>query len=511
MPDRTHRIRKLRCTIATGDRTGAFTLRKNLHDRWQEIFLPVLDRAFEEIGNDDRTLHIPKLEFRLQIPADGDLLAILPEILYRQLREQLRSLDRASLPTSTANGIAREITARQNRFEILLHYLRTGSIPWQVASESASEISIELRETCQQERSSLLNALETRSACSSASLPPAPAFYFRWFQLLPETEIVPLLETLAERFFKLEKAIILQLIQFILDSPTIPLNNPDRIHLIAEIVALASRSNSLPSPDLDTAIDRSLSKTGIDLPAFRTYLPVPVARWLSDRSNPTASLSNNPLETQEIQPLSHENTISPQISPSNENRTLDREIGALDRDSPFPPEIPATETKFPLSVFHTGLILLHPFLTTLFDAAGITEPDGIGHRDRAATLLYFLATGREDLHEYELGLIKILLGLEPETPLFSAAGTLREIDRSEAETVLHSAIHYWNVLKNTSIEGLRSSFLQRPGLLRKTENGWLLQIEPRAFDLLLQHLPWSIGIIKLPRMKSPLYTEWQTF
>jgi hypothetical protein len=88
---------------------------------------------------------------------------------------------------------------------------------------------------------------------------------------------------------------------------------------------------------------------------------------------------------------------------------------------------------------------------------------------------------------------------------------MQEGDREEAETVLQSTINYWSVLKNTSIDGLRSSFVQRSGLLRRTENGWELQVEHQSFDMLLEHLPWSISIIKLSWMKQPLYTEWQTF
>ncbi|MGB8699159.1 MAG: contractile injection system tape measure protein, partial [Thermosynechococcaceae cyanobacterium] len=67
---------------------------------------------------------------------------------------------------------------------------------------------------------------------------------------------------------------------------------------------------------------------------------------------------------------------------------------------------------------------------------------------------------------------------------------------------------YWSALKSTSVAGLRTSFLQRPGLLRQTEEGWHLQVEPQTFDVLLNDLPWSIGIVKFAWMPHPIYTEW---
>jgi hypothetical protein len=178
-------------------------------------------------------------------------------------------------------------------------------------------------------------------------------------------------------------------------------------------------------------------------------------------------------------------------------------------------EIAVTGDEFPLSVNYAGLVLLHPFISPFFEATGVKETNSKTIVDskiaRAAALLHFLATGQEELYEYELGLIKILLGLEPETPLLVGEGLLQQGDRQEAERVLQSVINYWSILKNTSINGLRSSFLERSGLLQWTDNGWKLQVEHQSFDMLLEHLPWSISIIKLSWMKLPIYTEWQTF
>jgi hypothetical protein len=79
---------------------------------------------------------------------------------------------------------------------------------------------------------------------------------------------------------------------------------------------------------------------------------------------------------------------------------------------------------------------------------------------------------------------------------------------AEADVMLLSVIEHWSVLKNTSVQGLRESFLQRNGKLTLVNNEWLLQVEQKSYDMLLQHLPWSISMIKLPWMKNLLKTEW---
>jgi hypothetical protein len=74
--------------------------------------------------------------------------------------------------------------------------------------------------------------------------------------------------------------------------------------------------------------------------------------------------------------------------------------------------------------------------------------------------------------------------------------------------LLSSVIEHWAALKNTGIEALRISFLQRAGKLMRTEKGWQLVAEQKSFDILMQSLPWAIGRIKTPWMQEWLLTDW---
>jgi len=172
---------------------------------------------------------------------------------------------------------------------------------------------------------------------------------------------------------------------------------------------------------------------------------------------------------------------------------------------------PGTE-RLSLTVPQAGLVLLHPYIIRLLENTGMKDKGRAqlipAVFPRAASLLHYLASGQEEVYEFDLGLEKVILGLPPGSSLPVSRGLLSEQDKEEADTLLRSVINHWSVLKNTSPQGLRVSFLERPGLLNEEEDGWRLRVERKTIDVLLDHLPWSIGIVKLPWMKTPLYTEW---
>lgn len=175
---------------------------------------------------------------------------------------------------------------------------------------------------------------------------------------------------------------------------------------------------------------------------------------------------------------------------------------------------PAARSATGLLVPQAGLVLLHPYLPRLFEAAGLVAA---GHRGplpdavvpRAAALLHWLASGTAAL-EFELPFVKLLLGLTPDTPFSHALPGLTETERAEAEALLAAVLTHWQALRGTTTDGLRTAFLRRRGQLRRQDEAWQLLVEPEPFDMLLGLLPWSIGLVRLPWMPWPLLTEWDT-
>ncbi|MDQ6764154.1 MAG: contractile injection system tape measure protein [Bacteroidota bacterium] len=161
-------------------------------------------------------------------------------------------------------------------------------------------------------------------------------------------------------------------------------------------------------------------------------------------------------------------------------------------------------------IVNAGLVLLHPFLQTLFEHLKLTKENiwlDEASQHKAVLVLAFLATGNDAFEEFNLMLNKILCGVAIDEVVVTEQQLSEEI-KNECDALLNNVITHWSVLKNTSIEGLREAFLQRNGKLSKVDNGWLLQVEQKAIDVLLGHLPWGIGFVKLPCMNEMLFTEW---
>lgn len=174
-----------------------------------------------------------------------------------------------------------------------------------------------------------------------------------------------------------------------------------------------------------------------------------------------------------------------------------------------PTLIPAIE-KDGLFVQSAGLVLLHPFLPEFFTETGLW--DGGAWRTesakfRAVRLLSMLSSNEFDAPEHRLLMQKVLSGVELETAL-TAEAPPEPCEIEACEELLQAAIGHWKALRSTSSAGLREAFLQREGKLMSIDNGFQLQVERRAHDVLLSHLPWGYAIIKLPWMNSILHVTW---
>jgi len=158
---------------------------------------------------------------------------------------------------------------------------------------------------------------------------------------------------------------------------------------------------------------------------------------------------------------------------------------------------------------HAGLVILHPFLQIYFEDVGLLTENSFSNeyaQQQAIALLHYFSTGQTTRSEPELILPKLLCSWPLNDPLNSNI-QLPPSALTEAENLLSTVITYWDALKTTTPTGLREGFLQRSGKLTYT-NGWNLQVEQQAVDILLSRLPWGIGMVKLPWMTDFLTVEW---
>jgi hypothetical protein len=162
-------------------------------------------------------------------------------------------------------------------------------------------------------------------------------------------------------------------------------------------------------------------------------------------------------------------------------------------------------------VNNAGLVLAAAYLPRLFDMLELVEASAFKSTEaalRAVHLLQYLVDASTNCPEYRLFLNKLLCGVEPE------AAVPREIEPAEGEQqiltgLLRGMIDNWKALGNTSVAGLREAFLQRQGRLQLLNDAWHLRVETRAYDMLLDRLPWSYSLIKSPWMDRVIHVEWR--
>jgi len=179
---------------------------------------------------------------------------------------------------------------------------------------------------------------------------------------------------------------------------------------------------------------------------------------------------------------------------------------------PLKPSTPLPEAE-PFYIANAGAILLWPFLGRYFETLRLMHKNAFlddSARSRAIYLLQHLVSGKAEAPEPALLLNKILCGALPEQPV-DAAPEITEEEAALSNQLLQGVIANWGKLGNTSIDGLRESFLLREGRLVCVESGnsWLLTVSVKGYDILLDSLPWRLSMIRLPWMQTLLNTKWR--
>ena len=75
--------------------------------------------------------------------------------------------------------------------------------------------------------------------------------------------------------------------------------------------------------------------------------------------------------------------------------------------------------------------------------------------------------------------------------------------------MLHGVLQNWGRLTNTTIAGLQEGFLRREGSLEEQEDTYLLTVEAKAYDMLLDHVPWNFRTIKFSWMEKAIQVKWR--
>ncbi len=170
--------------------------------------------------------------------------------------------------------------------------------------------------------------------------------------------------------------------------------------------------------------------------------------------------------------------------------------------------------------YDAGLLIFWPFLSTLFqrlsllstyqeDDKQVTKFVSTQAQDKAYALLKGLL-GEQEEHDGYLGVANILVGYELDTVVEQPI-KLTDQDVGHLNELLSTVISRWDILKNMPVASFQSLFLKRECSISVSESGCHISVEKQTLDVLMQKMPWGLGMINLPWLEDAflISVEWQ--
>ena len=425
--------------------------------------------------------------------------------------------------------------------EVLIYFLKRGVLPWWSEDRTIRDMERKLPDYLERSSGNELAAL-------SSTLEGEPARQRFIYQFTNES-VIRVLETMAGESSSRLRSLVNGLIAVVHESalftdqqegPRFPVWN-----------ALITLTLSQPSPRFDEKhlileVNRSLAKTLSHTSGSVAFTLIRTAKELSEKHSIARSVLESlssalggydaseritdpfPLiDDSESDPGPPENRSGPDIRERCNTDTPPAHLESHDGKEGKIYAAPASGTQKDmqhgpdatnddegildqLHIDNSGIVLVWPYLNRFFTNMGLVHDSEFISREsrmRAVQTLHFLACGTQEADECVLPLCKLLCGWDMGTPV-RRDFVLSEDERTESAVLLKTVISHWPIIKNTTLEEFRNSFLQRNGLLTRRDDGWHLQVERKPYDMLLEHLPWGISMIRLFWMSALLRVEW---
>ncbi len=514
MSEHTHIIQRQIVELRVPSADVAEGLQRAVDTLWEEQLEPVLERALDDWCPAGDVRVIERLELDLGRLKLTDFEQQLTAGVERALD---RSLEKAEFKTPTPNAAHEPPQSEQNPRSVeprVLHFLQTGGLPWWSASVNHAQLSAELTTLTAEAPGELRRWLIATG--------PDPRVGERLVRQFGTTHALAITVLMAPSFGTWLRELVHGL-----RSPTSGTHSRPAGASDAELVRVAWHVLAQIAEHGD--VDQSLSETR---GRFQHALGQTTWQWL-ERSLP-ASLRPSLMDDTDATRRSQKAASVPAANSPRGAAAASRDDGEPARTKhavqaePHHGELsktPRRESRDPrqdvqpidvhphgeaVPIANAGLILLWPYLPTLLERRGYRNDDGWTTADaprRAVHLLQHLVAQDTPAMEHELLLNKLLCGLAPDDPVDFEIALLKP-DADEADALLSAVMQHWTPLNNSSVASLRQSFLQRPGLLEAVDQDWRLRVERRAYDLLLESLPWGLGLVRLSWMQCSIEVQW---
>ncbi len=561
-----HIIRRqsLELDIAPGE--DAHRLQEEIKRVFADKVVPVMDGVMSERVTEYELLRIDRLELDLGVM---DLDRIDDQFVER-VRDRLDhvlagEINRSTAPnawdmTAAADeqvGLPQLVKLEDSELQLLIHYLRTGMLPWWSREDMSFELETSLDRQLEQQPEHLLQAMSSlspRRTAARLSKQLSQPLLERMIQALAAQygeslarqleQIAAVLNHQEVRVLGQASAVVYEpLLRQLLQAK--PVTEAGVRQLFASLVqrlvselyvdaaplyerlALHTVRNLTVEPQLLHWLKEWLQESGVAIPQTHHASTSGTGPHSIGESPGASGLGQSPTGQQASSV--EENKVSAQAPGAAESSTRpSAEASEHDRRAPEPQaadvdggsDIEAVDTSESPDDFveleqgaylgNAGLVLLWPYLPRFFQTIGFADAkDFLGdmERERAVLMLQYLVSGETTFQEYELLLNKLLCGW----PLLDSVACeldIQDRERQEADELLDAVVQNWQTLKNTSRDGMREAFLRREGRLNKDDLGWQLKVNRTSIDVLLESLPWGIGLIRLPWMDDALRVEW---
>jgi hypothetical protein len=513
-----------------GTEAGALALQRRLSELCQGRVLLVLDRMLERTVPADEHWMFERLDVDAGAIDLDDLERGLADALSSAMEKRLR--ERAPAGSRLPAGATRRASDSRRSdsdsvHEAFLHFLKTGSLPWWFhlpAGKTLEQVVLASWRTARE--SPAEPTYFTRTIVDAIASVAAQKRLVRQFS--PEfLEIV--LTMLSPQGASALGEVLTTLGTLDIASGSIGTFSRQlwqvafagvaagRSFTAAALVAECRRSLLHAEPHLSAPFERlerhwpgppnaagARGSAEAPAPLFHRQPGTPEAVAAARESADPAASSFHTRAGESLRRDAHDHDAHPEIRAPGEGGTQRAAEQAARSEA-----IERIDMKEGAYIGSAGLVLLHPFLPRYFEALGIAAEDRLLQPERALCLLHFLATGQRVAPEHELLLPKLLCNLPFEAPA-ELSIELTAAEEEESAALLDAVVRHWDALGGTSADGLRGTLLARAGKLSERADGdYLLQVEAQSFDILLDHLPWSVSIVKLPWMERQLWVEWR--
>ena len=495
MRDKAHIVKRISVDLETDEGTP-FEERSKVITAFQSDLKNELEKVMDEFCGIEEVIRIDQLKIDLGNIGKNEFGTQFIDEFRKILREsivKIRSEGAMEIneqyPKSSsaiANSPSFKKNTEDRKFDALLFFLSNGGFPWWTPFETFAELEVftqlllkESKVYLERLKAELFNSTISRERFVSA------------FQ-------IDLVMGIAKLFFPNSYSERMSVIKFV-----------ERIFQ----KQLSSNENLIIRRRIGLAIDTCFEKSVNNVQLITRFIKLNDIKfneqskkeWL-DKDVKIAELNRQindlKVELDSKQVDAWYELVIKEISVPGDKKTLEQ-VKKIEKEV-------SSESLENIRLNYAGVVIATPFIKILFDDRNLLENNTFKDEScqwKGVQILNYLVSGNEDLEEHEMPLNKLLCGIHPELPVIFLDPLTKE-DRSEVDKLLDHIINSWGAMKNTSKEGLRTSFIKRPGLLEEKETTWFLKVEQMGVDILMSRIPWGYNMIKLPWTEKLIEVEW---